>query len=101
MKSQEHQMADEGIMEVAFKRTDGGWIFKGPKLMGPAPHYFVNDAQKTAIARRLRRNKAINVAVIVIVLLIFGFMAARTPEFPLEVAWYVAAPVLIVLIWLG
>src|SRR5215470_2294557 len=23
-------MADEEIMEVAFKRTDGGWIFKAP-----------------------------------------------------------------------
>jgi len=96
-------MADEEIMEVAFKRTDGGWIFKAPSpwLVGPAPHYIVNDAQKAAIARRLRRNKAINVAVIVILFLILGFMVARMPEFPLEVAWYVAVPVIIVLVGLG
>jgi hypothetical protein len=90
---------DEGILEGAFKRTDGAWIFKAPSpwLVGAAPHYIVNDAQKAAIARRLRTNKATNVAVIVVALFVLGFMAARTPEFPLETAWYVLAPGLIVL----
>jgi hypothetical protein len=55
-------MADEGIIEVAFKRIDGVWIFKAPSpwLVGPAPRYIINDAQKAAIAKRLRRNKVIN-----------------------------------------
>jgi len=96
-------MPDEGFIEAAFKRTDGGWIYKAPSpwLVGPAPHYIVNDAQKAAIARRLRINKATNVTVIVIVLLILGFMAVRMPEFSLALAWFVAALVLIVLVGLG
>jgi hypothetical protein len=103
MRSRSTNMSDEGIIEAAFKRTDGGWIYKAPSpwLVGPAPHYVVNDAQRAAIARRLRTNRATNVIVIAIVLFILGFMVGRMPESTLAVAWYVAAPVLIVLVGLG
>jgi hypothetical protein len=94
-------MADEGIEEVAFKRLDqGAWLFKGPKpwLVGPPPHYVVNDAQKAAIAKRLRWSKRISILMLVFFLVVLGFVAARLPEVPLEIAWYCAVPVLIALV---
>jgi hypothetical protein len=97
-------MVDQGIEEVAFKQVSkDAWLFKAPRpwLVGPAPHYIVNDTQKAAIAKRLRRSKLISVSMLVIVLIILGFIAARMPEVPLEVAWYCAVPVLVALVMGG
>ena len=97
-------MVDQGIEEVAFKQVrKDAWLFKAPRpwLVGPAPHYMVNDTQKAAIARRLRLSKLISISMLVIVLIILGFIAARMPEVPLEVAWYCAVPILIVLVMGG
>jgi hypothetical protein len=97
-------MADQGIEEVAFKEVSkDAWLFKAPRpwLVGPAPHYVVNETQKAAIAKRLRRSKLISVSMLVIFLVILGVIAARMPEFPLEVAWYCAVPILIVLVMGG
>jgi hypothetical protein len=97
-------MADEGIEEVAFEQLDqGAWLFKAPRpwLVGPAPHFLVNEAQKAAIAKRLRWSKRISIAMLVIFVVIFGFIAARMPEVPLDVAWYCAVPFLIALVMGG
>jgi ABC-type microcin C transport system permease subunit YejB len=94
-------MVDQRSEEVAFKQVGkDAWLFKAPTpwLVGPAPHYIVDNVQKAAIANRLRRNKLISISALVISLVILGFIAARMPEIPLEFAWYCAAPILIVLI---
>ncbi len=49
-----------GIEEQYFRRLPEGWLLAGPRplwLMGPRPTYLVSDAQKPAIAQRLRRNR--------------------------------------------
>jgi hypothetical protein len=97
-------MVDQGIEEGVFKQvSEDAWLFKAPRpwLVGPAPHYVVNDAQKAAIATRLRWSKRISIVMVYIFLVILGFIAVRIPEIPLEVAWYCAVPVLIVLVFGG
>src|SRR3954447_13541994 len=47
-----------GIDEMSFKRTPDGWIFQAPGVLAPfgyGSHYLVSDAQKEALAARLRR----------------------------------------------
>lgn len=47
-----------GIEELSFKRTPEGWVFQSPSVLTPfgrGTHYLVSDAQKEAIAARLRR----------------------------------------------
>jgi hypothetical protein len=46
----------DGLEETAFKRIDGGYIFqsRNPWLFGPSHHYVVTEAQKNAIAGRIR-----------------------------------------------
>jgi len=90
-------MADEGIQEGNFKKADGGWIFKAPSpwLIGPAPHYLVNDIQKATIAKRLRRSTASNIALFAFAFVILGYITGRMPEVAIEVAWYVALPILV------
>lgn len=50
-----------GVEEQYFRRLpEGGWLLAGPHplwLVGPRPTYLVSDAQKPAIAQRLRRNR--------------------------------------------
>lgn len=46
------------LEEISFKQTPDGWIFQAPSLLTPfghGTHYLVSDAQKEAIAARLRR----------------------------------------------
>jgi hypothetical protein len=97
-------MADEGMEEVAFKQVDKGtWSFKAPRrwLVGPAPHYLVNDAQKAVIAKRLRWTKRIIILMLAIFFVILGFLAARMPGVSVYLVWYIAAPVLVVLVFVG
>jgi hypothetical protein len=47
----------DGLEEAAFfKRADGGYIFRSrnPWLFGPSINYLVNEAEKAAIAERIR-----------------------------------------------
>lgn len=64
-------MADEGLDEVPFARTAGGWIFKlyHFMLLGQPRYFFVNAAQKAAIAAELRSIRAMRIAVIMPVIL--------------------------------
>jgi hypothetical protein len=46
----------EGLEEVAFKRTEGGYVFQANNrfLLGPRRRFLVNEAQKTDIASCMR-----------------------------------------------
>jgi hypothetical protein len=59
-------MDDEGIEEVFFKKTNGGWLFKlcSPYIIGQPTYFVVTQAQKAAIARKLRSNRAIRLAIV-------------------------------------
>ena len=47
----------EGLEEAPFKPVDGGYVFQAnnPWLIGPRRRYFVDDAQKAAIAGCIRQ----------------------------------------------
>jgi hypothetical protein len=59
-------MDDEGIDEVFFKKANGGWLFKlsSPYIIGQPAYFVVTQAQKAAIARKLRSNRAIRLAIV-------------------------------------
>jgi len=44
----------DGMEEVAFKRVPEGWLFTAPAVWPRRATYLVSDAQKEALARRLR-----------------------------------------------
>jgi hypothetical protein len=70
------QLLPTGIEEGRFKRVPEGWLFtaSNPWIIGPRRTYLVSDAQKTAIATRVRR--AAYVRLIVIVPMMFLVAAA-------------------------
>jgi hypothetical protein len=59
-------MDGEGIDEVFFKKANGGWLFKlsSPYIIGQPAYFVVTQAQKAAIARKLRSNRAIRLAIV-------------------------------------
>lgn len=65
-------MPENGIEEISFKRTDGGWIFKlrNPFLIGPSSYFLVSNAQKPSIVECLRSNRLIRIAAIIPLILL-------------------------------
>jgi hypothetical protein len=63
-----------GLEEAHFKRVPEGWLFTtvSPWIFAPHRTYLVSDAQKPAIAGRVRRGRYLRFAVI---LLLMGLMA--------------------------
>jgi hypothetical protein len=64
-----------GLEEAQFKRVPEGWLFTtaSPWIIAPRRTYLVGDAQKPAIAHRVRRGRYLRLAVI---LLLMALMTA-------------------------
>src|SRR5262249_25360693 len=63
-----------GLEEAQFKRVPEGWLFStvSPWIFAPRCTYLVSDAQKPALAERVRRRRYLRLAVI---LLLMALMA--------------------------
>jgi hypothetical protein len=71
-----------GVEEQYFKRLPEGWLLAGPHplwLFGPRPTYLVRDAQKPAIAKRLRRNRYFRALWVLVISAIVVMMMRATP----------------------
>jgi hypothetical protein len=63
-----------GLEEAQFKRVPEGWLFTtaSPWIFAPRRTYMVNDAQKPALAERVRRGRYLR---LVVILLLMALMA--------------------------
>jgi hypothetical protein len=63
-----------GLEEAQFKRVPEGWLFStaSPWIFAPRRTYLVSDAQKPAIAERVRRGRYLR---LVVILLLMALMA--------------------------
>jgi hypothetical protein len=63
-----------GLEEAQFKRVPEGWLFStaSPWIFAPRGTYLVSDAQKPAIAERVRRGRYLR---LVVILLLMALMA--------------------------
>jgi hypothetical protein len=70
-----------GVEEAQFKRVPEGWLFTtaNPWVFGPRRTYLVNDAQKPALAARVRRSRYIRLILLVPIALL---LAAAFIMFP-------------------
>jgi hypothetical protein len=61
-----------GLEEAQFKRVPEGWLFTtaNPLVFAPPRTYLVSDAQKPAIAARVRRSRHIRLILLVLMLLL-------------------------------
>lgn len=73
-----------GLEEAQFKRDGDGWLFTvaNPWVIGPRRTYIVNDAQKPALAERVRSGRRMR-------------LAALTPCLALLIAVYIKFPSLL------
>jgi hypothetical protein len=63
-----------GLEEAQFKRVPEGWLFStvSPWIFAPRRTYLVSDAQKSALAERVRRGRYLR---LVVILLLMALMA--------------------------
>ena len=47
------------LEDEAFRQVENGYVFSAPWFAGPSRRYLVNEAQKMAIAERLRRTRQV------------------------------------------
>ena len=72
-----------GVEEQYFRRLPEGWLFAGSRplwLLGPRPTYRVTDAQKPAIAARLRLNRYLRLLWGIGILAAVLLMARAAPD---------------------
>jgi hypothetical protein len=89
-----------GVEEAYFKPVPEGWVFVASRpwwLFGPRPAFLVTDAQKPAIAARLRRNRYLRAAWLLVaaVLVLWVWWVAprlvtRDTIFLFAVVWFAA-----------
>jgi hypothetical protein len=75
------RMLPAGIEEAQFKRVPEGWLFATPNpwIVGPRRTYLVNDAQKPAIAARVRRARYVRLISIVPMMMLMAAAFIMNP----------------------
>jgi hypothetical protein len=71
-----------GLEEAQFKQVLEGWLFTtvNPWVFGPRRTYLVSNAQKPAIAARVRRARHLRLLVIVPIMLLMGAALVMNPN---------------------
>jgi hypothetical protein len=70
-----------GLEEAQFKRVPEGWLFTtvSPWIFAPRHTYLVSDAQKSAIAERVRRGRYLRLTVILALMALMGLGIITNP----------------------
>ena len=70
-----------GLEEAQFKRVPEGWLFTtvSPWILAPRRTYLVSDAQKPAIAERVRRGRYLRFAVILALMALMALGIIMNP----------------------
>ena len=99
--AREFRLLPAGLEEAQFKRVPEGWLFTtaNPWVFAPRRTYLVSDAQKPAIAARVRRGRYIRVILLVpmVVLLVAAFiMVPSLLDFRSVATWLVLGAFVVV-----
>jgi len=70
-----------GLEEAQFKRVPEGWLFTtvSPWILAPRRTYLVSDAQKPAIAERVRRGRYLRFAVVLLLMAVMAVGVIMNP----------------------
>jgi hypothetical protein len=70
-----------GLEEAQFKRVPEGWLFTtvSPWILAPRRTYLVSDAQKPAMAERVRRGRYLRFAVVLLLMAVMALGVIMNP----------------------
>src|SRR5882672_1562256 len=71
-----------GLEEAHFKRVPEGWLFTtaSPWIFAPRRTYLVSDAQKPALAARVRRGRYVRLILLIPMMLLLGAALMMVPS---------------------